>query len=130
MTDEIDRLEALLREATPGPWRACCENLYVYGGDGHQVADRLDDGEGSVLRGRGHGAEVSGRRREGEGEANVRAIAALGRLWPELLAVARTAECRIPQYCPGPNGGMCSVCEATDALRARIREVLGEADRG
>lgn len=126
MASEIDDVRVVLGEATPGPWEACPMDLYVFGGDGHAVADRLDDddGKGCIARGRGHGAEVSGQRAEGELEANVRAIALLGSTWREALDVIAAAARLAEGYGLDPLGDIedAAACEeAIDAWRAAVR---------
>lgn len=100
MTD-LERLRAVLEAATPGPWTTHVEDpgwdeprvgwvpevLTIYGADGDMMP-----------------------------EANARAIAALGTLWPELLAVAEAAEDDTTQ----------GVNQALRALVAKVREVLPE----
>ena len=128
MSDDLDRLAAMIEAMTAGPWKPCPYDLYIFGGDEAAVADSLhdEDGAGCTLRGRGHGAEVSGRRREGEGEANVRGIAALRNVAPELLAVARAVGEGACSCVWGSDGTerRCGVCRAYAALETQLAEVF------
>lgn len=103
MTDEIDRLEALLREAFPGrvwvePDHPDVDTFEVLCETAPDTVDLIADGASA-------------------GRAT--AIAALGSVWPELLAVVRVLDETSAHIRTEP---------ALRALRARIREVLGEAD--
>lgn len=118
MTDEIDRLEALLREAIPvGRVWAEPDHPDL---DSYEVLHETDPDTVDLLA-------------VAPTERKSLAIAALGTLWPELLAVARATEHPtvrlIDDLCHGLGCGGCLVCLHA-RLRARIREVLGEADRG
>ena len=96
MSDQIARLRALLAKATPGPWGARTWGygigLYTLPTDGDS-ADRF-----ASLR----------------DYPDAAAIAALGTLWPELLAV-------VVESAP-----LLGNLDAHTALRAKIAEVLGE----
>jgi hypothetical protein len=85
-------LRKLANAATPGPWKPCPMNMYVFAADGSPVSDTGEfddesDGKppGTVQRIRGFGAEVSGKRYEGSQNANIALIAAAREAVPALL---------------------------------------------
>ncbi len=116
--DPIARARAVLEAATPGPWEIEREELpadcWVDAGPGFPI--RI--GPIAVWE-----PEVLDVRRN---EADARAIALLGSVWPELLDVV--------ELVPGPGscasglqGCVCDVClaiEAVDVLRAKLAELV------
>lgn len=101
---ELARLRALLEAATPGPW----EQL---GDSGFLRSPGFVDYDGELS------PEDAG------------AIAALGTLWPDLLAVVEaSSECadNLPAPALEVWARLDRRRDALDALDARIREVLGD----
>jgi hypothetical protein len=65
---DLAKLKALAQAATPGPWRDCPMDMFVFGpGGGDMIASTDDNGELLI---RGHGARLPM-------EANARYIAAV-----------------------------------------------------
>lgn len=119
MADEIARARALLARATPGPWR------HALPGPGGYDSVVGPGPRGPVL------AEVGGfdDATIGLDGPTARAIALLGSVWPELLAVA--------EYVGGPYHRCCEHVRAGEhldgcpvpALFAALREHLPEEER-
>jgi hypothetical protein len=89
MTIDLEALEAAFAAATPGPWKACPMEMYIFGGPNeHMVADRLERGEmpNGVVAIRGFGAEKAGHARRGTQIANLKLVEAMHEAMPELIA--------------------------------------------
>lgn len=96
----VAELERLNQAATQGPWKPDPKDFrcYVWGGDGHMVADNITDGqerEGQLARLRGAGAEVSGQRPSGENDANYDLIIAMRNALPGMLQELRSLRAKV-----------------------------------
>lgn len=94
---DVELLQRLSDAATAGPWRPDPGEyrLYIWGGDGHMIADHIDDepyepeGKGALVRIRGVGCRDQ--RRPDERERNHDLIIAMRNALPQLLADLRLA---------------------------------------
>lgn len=121
MADPLARLWAVLEAATPGPWRA---REAGRGGDKAEIV--ADWGRGS------HAPMVVWRMPHGDsvGIEDARAIAALGTLWPALLAVAERCDrtCDWPTCSPYEHDPACPVGGLLAAIDAALPD--GKATGG
>lgn len=116
--DELDRLE---KQATQGPWKPDPADFrcFVWGGDGHMVADDITEPEyeNQLVRIRGVGAQKH--RRPGEMEANYDLIIAMRNALPELISEAKQSRVLIEDVCAiclvedAEVGCRCAVCKGT-----------------
>jgi hypothetical protein len=56
MTDDLDDLDTLAAEATPGPWHECPMRMFVFGPRGGDLIASTDDNGELLIR--GHGARL------------------------------------------------------------------------
>jgi hypothetical protein len=86
---DLDALQKLCDEATPGPWKMCPKRVYFIAPDGSPVCDVDDFDNYGPIELRGHGAEVSGNRPAGSMDANADFICAARDALPKLIAKVR-----------------------------------------